>query len=116
MPGFPFDSVDELQAALGEHSYLADRGLATAIYLSLSLGKPLLLEGEAGELFERLRSWRSAAAQSASVPAYVVFTDATLQAIAESRPTSLRELAGLPGIASRKLELYGADVLATVSG
>ena len=48
MPGFPFDSVDELQAALGEHSYLADRGLATAIYLSLSLGKPLLLEGEAG--------------------------------------------------------------------
>jgi MoxR-like ATPase len=33
---------------LREHSYLADRGLATAIYLSLSLGKPLLLEGEAG--------------------------------------------------------------------
>ena len=48
MPGFPFRSVDELQAQLGEHSYLADRGLATAIYLSLSLGKPLLLEGEAG--------------------------------------------------------------------
>jgi MoxR-like ATPase len=48
MPGFPFDSVDQLQSALGEHSYLADRGLSTAIYLSLSLGKPLLLEGEAG--------------------------------------------------------------------
>jgi MoxR-like ATPase len=48
MPGFPFPSVDELQTALGEHSYLADRGLSTAIYLSLSLGKPLLLEGEAG--------------------------------------------------------------------
>ena len=45
--GFPFASVDELQAALGEHPF-ADRGLATAIYLSLSLGKPLLLEGEAG--------------------------------------------------------------------
>jgi MoxR-like ATPase len=41
-------SVDELQAALDEHAYLADRGLATSIYLSLSLGKPLLLEGEAG--------------------------------------------------------------------
>jgi MoxR-like ATPase len=41
-------SVDELQAALGAHSYLADRGLATSIYLALSLGKPLLLEGEAG--------------------------------------------------------------------
>jgi MoxR-like ATPase len=42
------ESVDELTAALGDHAYLADRGLSTAIYLSLSLGKPLLLEGEAG--------------------------------------------------------------------
>src|SRR6476469_1863148 len=41
-------SVEELTAALGEHAYLADRPLATAIHLSLSLGKPLLLEGEAG--------------------------------------------------------------------
>jgi MoxR-like ATPase len=41
-------SVDELQAALSEHAYLADRGLTTAIYLALSLDKPLLLEGEAG--------------------------------------------------------------------
>jgi MoxR-like ATPase len=48
MPDLPFASVDELQAALGDEAYLADRGLATAIYLSLSLGKPLLLEGEAG--------------------------------------------------------------------
>jgi DNA helicase-2/ATP-dependent DNA helicase PcrA len=76
----------------------------------------VVLEGEAGELFERLRAWRSRAAQDASVPAYVVFSDATLQAIAESRPASLRELSGLPGIGARKLELYGADVLATVSG
>ncbi len=48
MSGLPFTSVEELQAALGQHAYLSDRGLATAIYLSLSLGKPLLLEGEAG--------------------------------------------------------------------
>ncbi|MGY1813511.1 ATP-dependent helicase [Blastococcus sp. SYSU D00820] len=76
----------------------------------------VVLEGEAGELFERLRAWRSATAQEASVPAYVVFTDATLQAIAESRPGTLRELGALPGIGARKLELYGAGVLATVSG
>ncbi|MGY1821164.1 ATP-dependent helicase [Geodermatophilus sp. SYSU D00079] len=75
----------------------------------------VVLEGAAGELFERLRAWRSEAAASASVPAYVVFTDATLQAIAESRPTTLRELGALPGIGARKLELYGEDVLATVS-
>jgi MoxR-like ATPase len=43
-----FGSLDELQASLREHAYLADRGLTTAIYLALSLGKPLLLEGEAG--------------------------------------------------------------------
>jgi MoxR-like ATPase len=43
-----FASIDELSAALGEASYLADRGLATALHLSLVLEKPLLLEGEAG--------------------------------------------------------------------
>ena len=43
-----FGSVEELQRALGGHAYLADRGLATAIHLALSLDKPLLLEGEAG--------------------------------------------------------------------
>ena len=48
MVELPFSDVDGLTEALGEHAYLADRGLATAIYLSLSLGKPLLLEGEAG--------------------------------------------------------------------
>ncbi len=41
-------SPAEWQAALREHDYLADRGLATAVFLSLSLGRPLLLEGEAG--------------------------------------------------------------------
>jgi MoxR-like ATPase len=43
-----FGSIDELQATLAEHSYVADRPLATAIYLMLKLNKPLLLEGEAG--------------------------------------------------------------------
>jgi MoxR-like ATPase len=41
-------SVEELSARLGEQAYLADRGLATSVFLSLSLGQPLLLEGEAG--------------------------------------------------------------------
>jgi MoxR-like ATPase len=48
MPERPFADVAELQDVLTRHAYLADRGLSTAIYLSLSLGKPLLLEGEAG--------------------------------------------------------------------
>jgi MoxR-like ATPase len=44
----PYASVEEVEAALRAHAYLPDRGLATAIYLALSLDKPLLLEGEAG--------------------------------------------------------------------
>src|SRR5438876_4528244 len=48
MPELAFADVDGLQDALAHHAYLADRGLTTAIYLALSLGKPLLLEGEAG--------------------------------------------------------------------
>jgi len=48
MTRLPYDSVEELQEELRGQHYLADRGLATAIYLALSLDKPLLLEGEAG--------------------------------------------------------------------
>jgi MoxR-like ATPase len=48
MPRLPFGSVDELHEALRGERYLADRGLSTAIYLAVSLDKPLLLEGEAG--------------------------------------------------------------------
>ncbi len=44
----PFASIDELETALAAATYLPDRGLATALYLSLKLEKPLLLEGEAG--------------------------------------------------------------------
>ena len=42
------ESIDGVQAALAERSYIADRGLATTVYLQLALEKPLLLEGEAG--------------------------------------------------------------------
>ncbi|MPZ90952.1 MAG: AAA domain-containing protein [Actinobacteria bacterium] len=44
----PFASVEELESSLRAHSYLPDRGLAVAIYLAVSLDRPLLLEGEAG--------------------------------------------------------------------
>src|SRR5580765_1815475 len=43
-----FSSIDELESGLAEVSYLTDRGLATALFLAVTLGKPLLLEGEAG--------------------------------------------------------------------
>lgn len=49
------------------------------------------------------------------MPAFVVFTDATLTAIAERRPASQRELAGISGVGSRKLELYGDQVLSILA-
>jgi MoxR-like ATPase len=48
MGRMPFSLVESLQEGLARERYLADRGLATAIYLAVSLDKPLLLEGEAG--------------------------------------------------------------------
>ncbi len=64
-----------------------------------------------GGLFERLRNWRSALAREHGVPAYVVFHDGTLQAIAEARPASLEELRGITGVGEKKLERYGASLL-----
>ena len=69
-----------------------------------------------GATFEALRGWRLAVAVEASVPAYVVFTDATLTAIAEKRPANPGELAMISGVGARKVERYGDDVLAILSG
>jgi DNA helicase II / ATP-dependent DNA helicase PcrA len=67
---------------------------------------------DAGDpLFARLRIWRLATAKEQGVPAYVVFSDATLQAIAVRRPASVAELAGVPGVGAVKLDRYGAAVL-----
>jgi DNA helicase II / ATP-dependent DNA helicase PcrA len=62
-------------------------------------------------LFARLRAWRLVTAKEQSVPAYVVFSDATLQAIAARRPGTLAQLAGVPGVGAVKLDRYGAAVL-----
>ena len=67
------------------------------------------------ELFERLRSWRSERARTDSVPAYVVFPDATLREIASSQPHTLAELSGVKGVGPAKLERYGESVLAVVA-
>jgi DNA helicase-2/ATP-dependent DNA helicase PcrA len=62
-------------------------------------------------LFEELRVWRAETAKAESVPAYVVFTDLTLQAIAEVRPTTTQQLLSISGIGPAKQEKYGDAVL-----
>ncbi|MCB5274192.1 ATP-dependent DNA helicase UvrD2 [Arthrobacter sp. SO5] len=66
------------------------------------------------QTFDALRQWRKEVALEADVPAFVVFTDATLTAIAESRPESLEQLAKLAGVGPSKLERYGEAVLAVL--
>jgi DNA helicase II / ATP-dependent DNA helicase PcrA len=67
-------------------------------------------------LFERLRDWRSNRAKEQSLPAYCVFTDATLTAIAESNPTSRADLSGISGVGAAKLDRYADEVLALLAG
>jgi DNA helicase-2/ATP-dependent DNA helicase PcrA len=66
--------------------------------------------------FESLRGWRLEQARAADVPAFVIFTDATLTAIAEAKPASLAELANVAGVGKAKLERYGEAVLELLRG
>jgi len=68
------------------------------------------------ELFERLRTWRLERAGEDKVPAFVVFTDATLQLVAEHRPESEAALLAISGVGRSKLERYGEQVLSVVAG
>src|SRR5881398_1836708 len=62
-----FATIDELEAGLQGASYLPERGLSTALYLSLALQKPLLLEGEAG-----VGKTEAAKALAAAIPARLI--------------------------------------------
>ena len=66
------------------------------------------------QLLALLKDWRLRISKEMNVPAFVVFTDNTLIAIAEALPTDDAALVAIPGIGARKLEQYGADVLALV--
>ena len=67
-------------------------------------------------MFERLRAWRAATAKETGMPAYVIFHDATLRAIAARAPQTLDELATISGVGEAKLARYGQQVLDTLAG
>ncbi|MFF3335062.1 ATP-dependent DNA helicase UvrD2 [Streptomyces sp. NPDC002888] len=67
-------------------------------------------------LYERLREWRADQAERSGQPGFCVFTDKTLMAIAEAAPDDPGDLARIPGVGVRKLNRYGADVLAICAG
>ncbi|MFC5956416.1 ATP-dependent DNA helicase UvrD2 [Streptomyces pratens] len=67
-------------------------------------------------IYERLHDWRGEQARRSGQPAFCVFTDKTLMAIAEAVPEDPPGLARIPGVGKRKLDRYGADVLAICAG
>lgn len=112
------DGFEELQLALegaggparGQHDRPArgGRGAGAARATMDSTADPAL--------FDRLREWRSAEARRRAVPAYVVFSDATLASLAGEQPRDRHALARVKGIGPAKLDAYGEAVLAIIAG
>ena len=95
----------------------ARQGKRLAGGLASGSAKPTLakaavaLDDAAQVRFAALKAWRAEVAKEHNLPAYVIFHDATLAAIAERAPQSLDDLQGISGIGAKKLEAYGVEVL-----
>jgi len=77
-----------------------------------ALPKAAIALDDAGQVrFTALKAWRAEVAREHNLPAYVIFHDATLAAIAERNPQSQADLQGISGIGAKKLEAYGVEVL-----
>ena len=75
-----------------------------------------LVSDEDAPLLSALKAKRRALAETAKVPAYIVFNDRTLIEMAELRPASLDAMARITGVGAKKLERYGDDFLAVING
>lgn len=74
------------------------------------------LDAQAQGVFADLKAWRAEVARSHDLPAYVIFNNNTLKALAQLRPSDADELVGVPGIGAKKLEAYGDEVLRVIAG
>ncbi|MEO8059009.1 MAG: RQC domain-containing protein, partial [Burkholderiales bacterium] len=72
---------------------------------------PLPLDEQGLERFAALKEWRAEVAREHNLPAFVVFHDATLAEMAQTRPDSLDALAQISGVGAKKLEAYGREIL-----
>jgi ATP-dependent DNA helicase RecQ len=69
------------------------------------------LDAAAQQRFAALKSWRAEVARAHSLPAYVIFHDATLAQMAQLAPDSLEALSHISGVGAKKLEAYGREIL-----
>ena len=76
-------------------------------------GQPLSLVER--DCLDALKAWRAEVARSHNLPAFVIFHDSTLRALAQRRPSQMDDLEGVAGIGQKKREAYGAEVLRVVA-
>ncbi|WP_420861668.1 DNA helicase RecQ [Algirhabdus cladophorae] len=75
-----------------------------------------LVSDEDAPLLSALKAKRRALAETARVPAYIIFNDRTLIEMAETRPKTMDEMAGIGGVGAKKLERYGVEFLTVIAG
>jgi ATP-dependent DNA helicase RecQ len=93
----------------------ADRKVRRNARLGAVVKAPIALDSEALLRYSALKAWRAEVAREHNLPAYVIFHDATLAAIAQRAPQSMGDLQGISGIGAKKLEAYAHEVLRVVA-
>ena len=106
----------ELQVLLRESvSAPASRKRTRAGAGSAAIKAPIALDGDGLLRYAALKAWRAEVAKEHNLPAYVIFHDATLAALAKRAPKTLGDLQGISGIGAKKLEAYAQEVLRVVA-
>ena len=95
------------EQALGSNADRKKRSVKTSVK---GMAESSLNAG-AMERLGKLKAWRAEVAREHNLPAFVIFHDATLRALAEQDPQSLGDLEGISGMGAKKLQAYGAEVL-----
>jgi len=105
----------EVQVQLRESVTESARKSKRSARLGAVVKAPIALDSEALLRYSALKAWRAEVAREHNLPAYVIFHDATLAAIAQRAPHSLNDLQGISGIGAKKLEAYADEVLRVVT-
>jgi DNA helicase-2/ATP-dependent DNA helicase PcrA len=113
----PSPWIDAIRAASGSATDVEEPGerARTARQAKAARRRPQAVGESDKPLFESLRAWRRSRAAGADVPAFVIFNDATLQQVAQHRPTTRAELMEISGIGAVKAERFGDELLRLVA-
>ena len=95
-------------------SAAAERKPKRSARMGAMVKAPIALDSDALMRYSALKAWRAEVAKEHNLPAYVIFHDATLAAIAQKAPKSMDDLQGVSGMGAKKLEAYANEVLRVV--